>query len=202
MMLRFLFGLLGVDLDHKIAEIRAQIEDFKARTTHQLGEQVKEAGLMVGFAFIGVVAAIATFVIVLVALYRWVDLYKGPFAALAAVGVVTGLIAAVMFALAFRRKPRRPTSSGVDRRAAAVPPAPPVPPTRPVSAVLSAALPSPPSNASVFDVLTHRVSTRVAGAGDEAIDAAAHLVRTGPRSGLFGTLAVIALVGVLIGRRR
>ena len=28
-----------------------------------------------------------------------------------------------------------------------------------------------PSNASVFDVLTHRVSTRVAGAGDEAIDA-------------------------------
>jgi len=201
-MLRFLFGLLGVDLDHKIAEIRAQIEDFKARTTHQLGEQVKEAGLMVGFAFIGVVAAIATFVIVLVALYRWVDLYKGPFAALAAVGVVTGLIAAVMFALAFRRKPRRPTSSGVDRRAAAVPPAPPVPPTRPVSAVLSAALPSPPSNASVFDVLTHRVSTRVAGAGDEAIDAAAHLVRTGPRSVLFGTLAVIALVGVLIGRRR
>ena len=202
MMLRFLFGLLGVDLDHKIAEIRAQIEDFKARTTHQLGEQVKEAGLMVGFAFIGVVAAIATFVIVLVALYRWVDLYKGPFAALAAVGVVTGLIAAVMFALAFRRKPRRPTSSGVDRRAAAVPPAPPVPPTRPVSAVLSAALPSPPSNASAFDILTHRVSTRVAGAGDEAIDAAAHLVRTGSRSALFGTLAVVALVGVLLGRRR
>ena len=171
-MLRFLLGLLGVDLDHKIAEIRAQIEDFKARTTHQLGEQVKETGLMVGFAFVGAVAAIATFVIVLVALYRWVDLYKGPFAALAAVAVVTGLIAAVMFALAFRRKPQRPTSSGVNRPAAAVPPAPPVPPTRPVSAVLSAALPSPPSNASAFDILTHRVSARVAGAGDEAVDAA------------------------------
>ena len=201
-MLRFLFGLLGVDLDHKIAEIRAQIEDFKARTTHQLGEQVKETGLMVGFAFVGAVAAIATFVIVLVALYRWVDLYKGPFAALAAVAVVTGLIAAVMFALAFRRKPQRPPYSGVNRPAAAVPPAPPVPPTRPVSAVLSAALPPPPSNASAFDVLTHRVSTRVAGAGDEAIDAAVHLMRTGSRSVLFGTLAVVALIGVLIGRRR
>ena len=201
-MLRFLFGLLGVDLDHKIAEIRAQIEDFKARTTHQLGEQVKETGLMVGFVFIGAVAAIATFIIVLVALYRWVDLYKGPFAALAAVGVVTGLTAAVMFALAFWRKPRTPASSGVDRRTAALPPAPPVPPSRPVSAVLSAALPSPPSNASAFDILTHRVSTRVAGAGDEAIDAAAHLVRTGSRSALFGTLAVVALVGVLLGRRR
>src|SRR5262249_61134864 len=59
-MLRSLLGLLGVDLDHKIAEIRAQIEDFKARTTYQLGEQVKETGLMVGFAFVGAVAAIAT----------------------------------------------------------------------------------------------------------------------------------------------
>jgi ABC-type microcin C transport system permease subunit YejE len=68
--------------------------------------------------------------------------------------------------------------------------------------VLSAALPSPPSNASAFDILTHRVSMRVAGAGDEAIDAAAHLVRTGSRSVLFGTLAVVALVGVLLGRRR
>jgi hypothetical protein len=32
-------------------------------------------------------------------------------------------------------------------------------------------LPPLPSNASVFDVLTHRFSTRVAGAGDEAVDA-------------------------------
>ena len=202
MMLRFLFGLLGVDLDHKIAEIRAQIEDFKARTTHQLGEQVKETGLMVGFVFIGAVAAIATFIVVLVALYRWVDLYKGPFAALAAVGVVTGLIAVAMFVLAFRRKTPKLTSAGADRRSAVGPTAPPVPPSRPVSAVLSAALPSPPSNASAFDILTHRVSTRVAGAGDEAIDAAAHLVRTGSRPVLFGTLAVVALVGVLLGRRR
>jgi hypothetical protein len=191
-----------VDLDHKIAEIRAQIEDFKARTTHQLGEQAKETGLMVGFAFIGAVAAIATFIVVLVALYRWVDLYKGPFAALAAVGVVTGLIAVVMFVLAFRGKTPKLTSAGADRRSAVGPPAPPVPPSRPVSAVLSAALPSPPSNASAFDILTHRVSTRVAGAGDEAIDAAAHLVRTGSRPVLFGTLAVVALVGVLLGRRR
>ena len=164
-MLRLIFRLLGVDLDYKIAEIRAQIEDFKAGTTHQLSEQVKETGLMVGFAFVGVVAAIATFVIVLVGLRRWVDLYKGPFAALTAVSTVTGLLAAVMFVLAFRRNPPNPTSAGIDRHAAALPCAPPVPLFRPVSATLSAALPSLPWNASVFDVLTHRFSTRVAGAG-------------------------------------
>jgi hypothetical protein len=201
-MLRFILRLLGVDLDYKIAEIRAQIEGFRARTANQLSEQVKETGLMIGLAFVGAVAAIATFVIVLVALYRWVDLYKGPFAALAAVGVVTGLIAVVMFVLAFRRKPPKPASAGVDRRATAVPTAPEGPPSRPGSAALSAVLPSLPTNASVFDVLTHRVSTRVAGAGDEAIDAAVHLMRTGSRPVLFGTLAVVALVGVLLGRRR
>jgi len=66
---------------------------------------------------------------------------------------------------------------------------------------LSAALPPLHPNASLFDVLTHRFSTRVAGASDEAIDAAVHVMRTGSKSALFGTLAVVALVGVLLGRR-
>ena len=68
--------------------------------------------------------------------------------------------------------------------------------------MLSAALPSLPSNTSVFDVLTHRFSKRVVGAGDEAVDAAVHLMRTGSRSVLFGMLAVIALVGVILGTAR
>jgi hypothetical protein len=201
-MLRFLLRLLGVDLDYQIAEIRAQIEEFRAKTTRGLAEQAKKTGLTIGFAAVGGIAAIATFVIVLVALYRWADLYGGPFAGLAAVGVVTGLLAAVMFVLAFWRGPRKPASAGSDGGRTAAPAPPRGPPHRPPSALLSAALPSLPSNASVVDVLKHRVSTHVAGAGDEAIDAAVHLMRTGSRSVVFGTLAVVALVGVLLGRRR
>jgi hypothetical protein len=199
-MLRLVLRLLGVDLDYKLAEIRAQVEEFKARTTHQVTEQVKATGLMVGFAFVGAVAAIATFIIVLVALYRWVELYKGPFAALTAVGVVLALLAAVMFVLAFGRSSRKPASAVVDRRpAVSAPPSPPTP--QPMPAALSPALPPLSPNASLFDVLTHRFSTRVAGASDEAIDAAVHVMRTGSKSALFGTLAVVALVGVLLGRR-
>ena len=196
-MLREVLRLLGVDLDHKLAQIRAQLEEFKARTTHQLTEQVKATGLMVGFAFVGAVAAIATFVIVLVALYRWVDMYKGPFAALAAVGAVMALLATAMFVLAFACKPRKPD---VDRRPTVAPPLSPLTP-QPMSVALSAALPPLPPNAPLFDVLTHRFSTRVAGAGDEAIDAAVHIMRTGSKPALFGTLAAVALVGVLLGRR-
>ena len=101
----------------------------------------------------------------------------------------------------FQHKPRKPTFAGLDRDPAAMPQSS-VPPPRTGSGALSAVLPSLPSNASVFDVPTHRVSTRVAGAGDEAVDAAVHLMRTGSRSVLFGTLAVVALVGVLLGRHR
>ena len=100
--------------------------------------------------------------------------------------------------LAFARKPPKPD---VDRRPTVAPPlSPPTP--QPMSVALSAALPPLPPNVPLFDVLTHRFSTRVAGAGDETIDAAVHLMRTGSRSVLFGTLAVVALVGVFLGRHR
>jgi hypothetical protein len=199
-MLREVLRLLGVDLDRKAAEVRAQVEEFRARTTHQITEQVKETGLMVGFALVGTIAAIATFIIVLVALYRWVDMYKGPFVALTAVGVVMALLAAVMFALAFGRRSRKPASAVVERRVEASPPPSP-PPPQPVSGVLSAAVPSLPPNATLFDVLTHQFSTRLAGVSDEAIDAAVHVMRTGSKSALFGTMAAVALVGLLLGRR-
>ena len=134
-----------------------------------------------------------TFVVALAALYLWVDRLQGPFAGLAAVGLVTALLAAVMFALAFGRGKLGRTAPPVQ----VVPrPAPPAP------VLLSAALPPPPPNASAVEVLAHRFSTRVAAAGDEAIDTAVHAMRTSSRSVLFGTLAVMVLVGVLIGRRR
>ena len=137
-MLREVLRLLGVDLDRKFVEVRAQVEEFRARVTQQATEQVKETSLMVGFALTGTIAAIATFIIVLVALYRWVDMYKGPFAALTAVGVVLALLATVMFAFAFGRRNRKPASAVVDRRLASSPPPPSPPPPQPMSAVWSA----------------------------------------------------------------
>jgi hypothetical protein len=197
-MLPAVLRLLGVDLDKKFAEIRAQVEEFGARATQQIAEQIKETGLVVGLALVGAVAALATFIVALVALYLWVDLHGGPFAALTTVGLATALLAALMFTLAFGRERRKRASGPLHRGPAASPP--PSPPPAQVS--LSATPPSLPPNASVLDVLTHRFSTRVAAAGDEAIDAAVNIMRTGSRTALFGTLAVVTLVGVLIGRRR
>jgi hypothetical protein len=200
-MLRGVVRLLGVDLDRKLSEVRAQLEEFRARATGQLTEQIKQTSLTVGFALVGGIAAVATFIIILVALYRWVDMYGGPFAALGAVGAVMAILAAVMFALAFGRQSHKPAGVAVDRPRAAVRPSPsPLSEAAPI--VPSAALSPLPPNAPLLDVLSHRISTRVAGASDEAIDAVAHIMRIGSKSALFGTLAVVALLGIFLGRRR
>jgi hypothetical protein len=196
-MLQVLLRLLGVDLNQKLAEIRGQFDELKRSAISQATEQAKETGLTVGFILLGAVAALFTFIIALAALYVWVDMHEGPLAALGAVGSVTALLAALMFALAFGRGRGRPAPAPVYRAPAASPPSSPSTPV-----LLSAVLPPPPPNASFFNHLTHRFTTRMAAASDDAIDAAVHVMRTSSRSALFGTLAVVTLVGVLIGRRR
>jgi hypothetical protein len=196
-MLQALFRLLGVDLNRKLAEVRGHIDELKRSAISQATEQVKETGLTVGLLLIGAIAALLTLIVVLAALYLWVDTYQGPFVALAVVGVVTASLAALMFVLAFRRARRKSVAAPLYLNPAASPP-----PSASSPVLLSAALPPPPANASFFDALTHRFSTRVAAASDEALDAAVHAMRTSSRPALFGTLAVVALVGVLIGRRR
>jgi hypothetical protein len=195
-MLQALFRLLGVDLNRKLAEVRGHIDELKRSAISEATEQVKETGLTVGLILGGAIAALFTLIIALAALYVWVDMHEGPLVALAVIGLVTASLAALLFVLALRRGKRRPAPAPVYRAPAASPPAPPSAP------ILMSVLPPPPPNASFFDHLTHRFTTRVATAGDEALDAAVHVMRTSSRPALFGTLAVVALVGVLIGRRR
>ena len=192
-MLQALLRLLGVDLDRKLAEVRGHIDELKRSAISQATEQIKETGLTVGLLLGGAIAALFTLIIALAALYVWIDMHEGPLVAFAVIGLVTALLAALMFALAFLRRKRGAAPAAVYSAPAASPPAAPL---------LMSVLPPPPANASFFDRLTHRFTTRVATAGDEALDAAVHAMRTSSRPALFGTLAVVALVGVLIGRRR
>jgi amino acid transporter len=195
-MLQALFRLLGVELNQKLAEVRGQLEEIKRSAISQATEQVKETGITVGLIVGGAIAALFTLIIALAALYVWIDMYEGPLVAFAVIGLVTALLAVLMFVLALRRGKRRPAHAPVYRAPATSAPASPSAP------ILMSVLPPPPPNASFFDHLTHRLTTRVATAGDEALDAAVHVMRTSSRPALFGTLAVVALVGALIGRRR
>jgi hypothetical protein len=197
-MLAIFLRLVG---EQNIQSFKGYIRDLIEEGSARFRLELRDVGLAVVFMALGALASAATIGVGLVALYGWLERYYGQLAALLAVGCMTAILAAVMFAAAWRRtsksatarnpsKPARPTSR----------PAMPAPPAaEPV--LLHQSVPPLPTNASVADLLTHRFAHRAVAASDEAIDRAAGLVREGSAGALVGTLAIAMLIGLVIGQR-
>src|SRR5262245_34520946 len=103
-MLDRLLQIIGIDLDAKFAQVKAQVDAFKDTAKHELQAELVHAGTVAGFALAAFVALTATCVIALVGLYIWLKPQLGELNALAVVGAVTAVIAIVMAALATTRK--------------------------------------------------------------------------------------------------
>jgi hypothetical protein len=188
-MLGTLLRLVGVDLQRQIANLRAQAEDFKDRTSHEVRRQVADAGITIGFAVLGLFFVLLTVVVGLAALYLWAETKYGPFAGLGMVGLATAILAAAMLAVVVARSHR---AAPIGPRAA-----PFVPPPAAVRRYTPAA-----PYASLVDSVTSPLVDRTAAVTHEALDAAAEMVRKSPREAVLTTLAVAAVVGIFIGRRR
>jgi len=193
-MLGNLLHILGVDLQAQLAQVTTRANALKDTALREVREEITRASVTVSLIIAAVLAFFATCVVALIALYTWLEPQYGALHALAAVGGVTLLAAIVMGAVAVAR-----TKS------------PPVPPPQPVLVVpkpasrpplnLSGMVAPPPKDASLADVLVHRVSSRAAGATDEALDAAEDAIANGSRTALIGTLAATILIGFVVGRR-
>ena len=186
-----LLRFVGVDLQHQLARLRAQAEDFKNRTIDEVKHQVAQTGITIGLAVAGAIFVLWTVVIGLIALYLWVEMWHGPFVALGVVGLTTAIAAALLFAVAASRGGSRPVRAARVRAVEAESIAPAV--TRDI--------PVPP-NVSLVDALTHQLTSRATSAANEALDSAAELVRKGPREAILAALAVAAVIGIVVGRRR
>lgn len=82
----------------------------------------RETAITLVLAMLGALAAILAFALCFVALYLWLELELGIFAALGILGGTSALLAAVLFAIAFLRGPRKPRAREEDvLRAAAEP---------------------------------------------------------------------------------
>jgi hypothetical protein len=197
-MLTIFLRLFG---DQNIQSFKGHIRDLVEEGSARFRLELRDVGLAVVFMAIGALAAAATIGIGFVALYGSLERHYGPLTALLGVGCVTAIVAAVMFAAAWRRtrksasarnrsKPAPPTSGLAESAPQAVAPAP-----------LHLSVPAPPANASVADLLAHRFALRAVAASDEAIDRAAGLVREGSPGALVGALAIAMLIGLVIGQR-
>jgi hypothetical protein len=119
-------------------------------------------------------AVLGAIVVGLIALYMWLSMRLDPFMALAVIGGGLLLLAVLLFALAFIR--RRPRVAERPQLQIAQP-----------AALLAALRPSS------YDKL-------VAGA-EPALKLATESVRTGSRSALLGTLVLVAVAGLIAGRK-
>ena len=74
----------------------------------------REAAITIILAMLGTFMAMLALGLGSVALYLWLELKLGTFAALGILGGTAALLAAVLFAVAFRRGPRKPRSRSDD----------------------------------------------------------------------------------------
>ena len=186
--------LVGFDLQRQLARLRAQAEDFKDRATDELKRKAVDAGLTIGLAFAGLIFVVLTIMMGLIALYLWIELERGPFAALGAVALATTALAVVLFmAAAMRGRSDKPAAQRVTAHVGV-----------PVSttASLQNAHPSVTPHASVVDSITQDLTDRTAVAANDALDAAAGIIRKNPREAILAALAVAVIAGVVVGRRR
>jgi hypothetical protein len=210
-MLTAILWLFGIDLEQKVLLLKGHIHDAMEETSFRFRRELQGAGLFIIFAGLGAVALAAAMATAAAALFLWLEQQYGPFIALAAVGGLCAVFAAVMFMLAVVR--RRSRSSAMT---ASKPPAPPRSATSTTSASTTStssiprrttptpiplSIPPLPANASLVDQLTHRFGQRALAASDEAVERAEALMREGSSSALLTTLACAALIGIVIGRR-
>ena len=128
----------------------------------------------------------------LIALYLWIELERGPFAALGAVALATTALAVVLFMIAAMRG-RRDKPAATARQC-------PCGRTgfngREVSGTRT---PAVTPHASVVNSITQDLTDRTAAAANDALDAAAGIIRKSPREAILAALAVAVIAGV---RRR
>ena len=152
--------------------VRADIDRQIGWAKDEVRRQSRYTALAGILAGVAILAALGAIVVGLIALHVWLAPRAGPLAALAVIGGGLLLLALVLFALAFAR--RRPPLAARPRLEIAQP-----------AALLGALRPG-----------------RLDGVmGEQTLNKATDTLRHGSRSALFGTLVLVAVIGLIAGRR-
>jgi hypothetical protein len=130
----------------------------------------RETAVTIVLVMLGVFAAMLTLALGFVAFYLCIESRLGTFPALGILGGTSALLAVLLIAIAFKRRPHKQRAHVYDDLRAA----------------------ADPVQAS---------AATLARAADEAVNGAADMVRNGSRQQIVGTVAVVALMGWLLGRR-
>ena len=157
-----------------LGAIRADIDRQVGWARDEVRRQTRYATLTGVFAGVAALAALIAIVVGLIALYLWLSMQTDPFIALAVIGGGLLLLAVLLFALAFTR--RRPRLA--------------------VRPQLQIAQP-----AALLGTLRPASYDKIVAGGEPTLNLATETVRHGSRSALLGTLVLVAVAGLIAGRR-
>jgi len=224
MLAKFL-GLFGFDLNRQIQMLKERVEDFTREKTDQIKGEVKEIGLMVALAAAGGIMALMTFIIFLMAIYRWVATTAGPFTGDVVVGGITAVLALIFLVFASSRgksklKVHDRTERIIPEEEERVASSSPLPRTQenpstpgigipsafgdlhpPLSGAVREFFSNAPRTGTAIDSVINQVIHEASTASGETVNVAADIVRTGSRKAVFGVLASSFLLGLFLARK-
>ena len=157
-----------------LGAIRADIDRQVGWAKDEVVRQTRYATLTGVLAGVAALAALGAIVVGLIALYLWLSMQADPFIALGMIGGGLLLLAVLLFALAFIRRP----------------------PQVALRPQLQIAQP-----AALLGTLRPASYDKIVAGGEPRLKLTTDTQRHGSRSALLGTLALVAVVGLITGRR-
>ena len=159
-----------------LGAIRADIDRQVGWAKDEVRRQTRYARLTGVLAGVAALAALGAIVVGLIALYLWLSMQADPFIALGMIGGGLLLLAVLLFALAFFR--RRPQLAARPQLQIAHP-----------AALLGTLRPA------------SYLRPKIVAGGEPTLKLATETLRHGSRSALLGTLVLVAVAGLIAGRR-
>jgi hypothetical protein len=104
-----LLQLAGVDVNAKIAELKADLEFKIGRTSEEVTRRARTMGLVAGLFLSAGILALMVLIVVLIAIYKWGEPNYGAFVGLALVAGVLIILTAtlVVAALSIAKQPSK-----------------------------------------------------------------------------------------------
>jgi MFS family permease len=157
-----------------LGAVRADMDRQVGWAREELRRQVRYTALIGAIGGMGALAAIGVLIVGLIALHSWLAPQVGSLAALGIIGAGLLLLMLGLLIVAFAlRRPR--------------------PKTRPALQVVRPA--------ALFQIPAGRRASEAIAGSEDSLRVAADTLREGTRSELLGALALIAIAGVITGRR-
>jgi hypothetical protein len=220
-----LLKLAGIDVNAKIAELKADLEFKAQQVSEHASFKARNLALIAGLFLCASIFVLFALIVGLIALYHWAELRYGPYTGLGLVAGTLLIVAALCVGVALSYTNSRPDepplrrvvfSSPPPRRAQSIPsstaerfdPAPPYQsaPFRgedlvePLLVLLGPYLRFPATGHPPIDNFLSQIGTKAEGTTNEAVGRAADLVRNGNRATMLSVLGAATLFGWLIAR--